>query len=143
MTLLRGLYWTIYYGVILFYYIWQNKLDIEHIPVKNFDIKFSGIISHNNSEFMHIFISVYTYTFLSITCTVCTMLIIRMFLKLTIWYWITSWCVLLWRRLFLSFSASLAACHSFRRAETLGLTPVCFCISPVVVPVLLMFRHHL
>lgn len=39
-----------------------------------------------------------TYWFLNITYLVCIRIAIFVSLELTIWYWISSWCILPWRR---------------------------------------------
>ena len=43
-----------------------------------------------------------SYALLSTTCSVCIMLFVCVFSGMTIWYWITYWCVLSVRSLFLS-----------------------------------------
>lgn len=43
----------------------------------------------------------HTYIFLKITCSVWIMLLICISLRLTILYWKTNWCALLWGKLFL------------------------------------------
>lgn len=43
-------------------------------------------------------VCIYTNIFLTITCSVCTMLLVCMFPELTIWQWTINWCVLPWGR---------------------------------------------
>lgn len=61
-----------------------------------------------NRFYIHIRMHVYFPKHASKTCTVCIMLHIYMFSKMTIWYWITNCYALPWERLFLPFSALMA-----------------------------------
>lgn len=65
----------------------------------------------------------YIYMFLNTTCSVCIKIHICAFSERTIQCWVTSWCILLWGRLFLLYSASFVACSSLCRAEASGAFP--------------------
>lgn len=47
------------------------------------------------------YIYIFIHVFLHSHCSDCTVLLVHIFLGLNIWYWITSWFVPLWERLYL------------------------------------------
>lgn len=60
-----------------------------------------------NHCYMNTCICTYPYIFLNTICSVCIMLLVRMFTGMAILYW-TNWCALLWGILFLLFLAFLS-----------------------------------
>ena len=74
---------------------------------------------------------------LHIICSVCMMSFICMLSGLTIWYWITTLCVIPWGRIFFSHSHdSSVACKSLGQVEATWNSPVHFnmSINVILVP---------
>lgn len=121
---------------VLFFNLWDHvllplcsPLLLPHPPI------FSSFIS---LKFMAYFLAVFmcTYWFLNITYLVCIRIAIFVSLELTIWYWISSWCILPWRRHSHSEDFSIWGSHC-SELKCPGIFIILFGISTGVVIVLM------
>lgn len=84
-----------WFAALIISFIFCDYKTLPQLSLALFQIQ--GLLSHQ----LIIVAYVQVCVFLSITFSVCLMLIACMFSELTIWYWITSWFALPWGKLFL------------------------------------------
>lgn len=120
----------------LFFNLWDHvllplcsPLLLPHPPI------FSSFISLKfRAYFLAVIMCtyVYTYWFLNITYLVYIKIAIFVSLELTIWYWISSWCILPWRRHSHSEYFSILGSHC-SELKSSGIFIILFGISTGVV----------
>lgn len=100
MLLLFWIFWCFFFTFSNLGIITQLYFSPLFPPFKQSYIPLLGLIQIHGLFIVAAcnYVYIYTYILLNIICSVYIILLVCIFSGPTIWYWVSNWCALLWRR---------------------------------------------